>query len=333
MSKIYNWGIIGLGKIAESFADDLKLLPNARLFAVASRSQQKADLFAGKYDAVHAYGSYEDIVKNKDLDVIYLATPHSLHCENTILCLNNKIAVLCEKPLAINSTEVERMVSCSEKNNTFLMEAMWTRFLPSIEKLLELLEQKVVGNIQLIRADFGFKAPKDKNNRLFNINLGGGSLLDVGIYPVFLSLLIMGMPSVIEATAAIGPTGVDENCGITLKNNSGQIASLFSSIVAKTGVEAEIIGDNGRILLHNEFFRPTILSVIRQDGSIEAIEPHYKGKGFNYEAAEVMHCLKKGYLESKKMSHELSRQLMGILDRIRHKCGIYYPNHDNPVPG
>ncbi len=332
MSKIFNWGIIGLGKIAESFADDLKLLPEARLFAVASRSQQKAELFAKKFNAVLAYGCYENIVKNKDLDIIYIATPHSLHCENTIMCLNNKIAVLCEKPLAINSTEVKRMISCSEENNTFLMEALWTRFLPSVEKVLELLKKNVIGNIQLLRADFGFKAPKDKNNRLFNINLGGGSLLDVGIYPVFLSLLIMGMPSVIEATATIGPTEVDESCGITLKNNNGQIASLFSSIVARTGIEAEIIGDNGRILLHSEFYRPTILSIIRQDGSIETIEPHYIGKGFTYEAAEVMHCLKKGSIESKKMSHDLSLQLIEVLDKIRQKSGIYYPNHDNLKP-
>ena len=329
MSKIFNWGIIGLGKIAELFANDLKLLPDARLFAVASRSQQKAELFAKKFDVLHTYGCYEDIVKNKDLDIIYIATPHSLHCENTIMCLKNKIAVLCEKPLAINSAEVKRMISCSEENNTFLMEAMWTRFLPSIEKVLELLKKKVIGNIQLIRADFGFKAPKDKYNRLFNINLGGGSLLDVGIYPVFFSLLTMGMPSVIEATANIGPTGVDESCGITLKNNNGQIASLFSSIVARTGIEAEIIGDNGRILLHSEFYRPTILSVIHQDGAIESIEPQYKGSGFTYEASEVMHCLEKGYIESKKMSHNLSLQLMEVLDKIRAKSGIHYPNHDN----
>lgn len=330
MRKTFNWGIIGLGQIAESFAYDLKLLPEARLFAVASRNQQKADLFAKRYDAPHAYGCYEDIVRNKDLDIIYIATPHSLHCENSIMCLNNKIAVLCEKPLAINSAEVKKMISCSKENKTFLMEAMWTRFLPSIEKLLELIKQNAIENIQLIRADFGFKAPKDMNNRIFNINLGGGSLLDVGIYPVFLSLLVMGMPSVIEAVASIGPSGADENCGITLRNSKGQIASLFSSIVARTGIEAEIIGDNGRILVHSEFYRPTILSIIRQDGSIETIEPHYKGKGFTYEAAEVMNCLKKGAIESKKMSHALSLQLMEVLDKIRKKSGIHYPNHDKP---
>ncbi|UCH15002.1 MAG: Gfo/Idh/MocA family oxidoreductase [Bacteroidales bacterium] len=328
MSKKFNWGIIGLGNIAESFADDLKLLPDARLFAVASRTQQKADLFAKKYNVPHAYGCYEDIVRTKDLDVIYVATPHSLHCENTIMCLSNKIPVLCEKPLAINSAEVKKMIACSKESNTFLMEAMWTRFLPSIEKLLELIKQKAIKNIQLIRADFGIKAPKDMNNRIFNIKLGGGSLLDVGIYPVFLSLLIMGVPSVVEAVASIGPSGVDENCGITLKNDKGQIASLFSSIVARTGIEAEIIGDNGRILLHSEFFRPTILSVIRQDGSIETIEPHYKGRGFTYEALEAMSCLKKGDIESEKMSHALSLQLMEILDIIRKKSGIYYPDHD-----
>jgi len=328
MSRIFNWGIIGLGNIAETFASDLKLLSNASLYAVASRNQKKADLFAKKHGVACAYGCYEDIIKNKNIDIIYIATPHSLHFDNTVMCLRNRIAVLCEKPLAINSAEVKKMVQYSEANNTFLMEAMWTRFLPSVEKVMDLLKENVIGKIQFIRADFGFKAPKDISNRLFNLNLGGGSLLDVGIYPVFLALLLLGKPSVIKALASIGPTGVDENCGITMQYAEGQIASLFSSIVARTGKEAEIIGEQGRIILHSEFFRPTKLTVTRLNAGIETIEPHYTGKGFVYEAAEAMNCLEKGLIESEMMSHAFSIRLMEVLDSIRKECGIYYPNHD-----
>ncbi len=328
MSRIFNWGIIGLGNIAEKFASDLKLLANANLFAVASRNKQKADLFATKHGVAYAYGCYEDISKNKNIDLIYIATPHSLHFENTAMCLNNKIAVLCEKPLAINSAEVKKMVHLSEANNTFLMEAMWTRFLPSIDKVLYLLEEKVIGNIRFIRADFGFRAPKDINNRLFNNKLGGGSLLDVGIYPVFLSLLLLGKPSLIKAVANIGPSGVDENCGITMRYAEGQIAVLFSSIVARTGIEAEIIGEEGRIILHSEFYRPTKLTIIMQNGYTETIEPRYTGSGLGYEAAEAMYCLEQGMVESNKMSHAFSIQLMEVLDAIRKECGIHYPSHD-----
>jgi predicted dehydrogenase len=328
MSRIFNWGIIGLGNIAETFAGDLRLLPNANLYAVASRSRQKAELFAKKHGASHAYGCYEDILGNKNIDIIYVATPHSLHFENTAMCLKNKIAVLCEKPLAINSAEAHKMAELSKASNTFLMEAMWTRFLPSIEKTLELVNEKAIGNIKIIRADFGFKAQKDINNRLFNNALGGGSLLDVGIYPVFLSLLLLGKPSLIKAVAHIGPTRVDESCGITLMYDNGQIAALFSSIVARTGIEAEIIGECGRIKLHSLFFMPTKISLIRENNEPEIIEPKYKGKGYAHEAEEAMYCLENGMVESKKMSHAFSLQLMDVLDLIRKECGIHYPGHD-----
>jgi predicted dehydrogenase len=328
MNSIFNWGIIGLGNIAETFANDLGLLPNANLYAVASRSQQKADLFAKKHGATYAYGCYEDIVNNKNIDIIYIATPHSHHFENAAMCLTNKIPVLCEKPLAINSAEVKRMVDLSKSNNTFLMEALWTMFLPSMEKTLELVNEKAIGNIKIVRADFGIKAPKDINNRLFNNALGGGSLLDVGIYPVFLSLLILGRPSLIKAAAYIGSTNVDESCGITMIYDTGQDAVLFSSIVARTAMEAEIIGDKGRIIMHTGFFMPTKLTLIRDNAGPEIIEPEYKGKGYVYEAEEAMHCIENGMIESKKMSHSYSIQLIDILDTIRNQCGIHYPGHD-----
>ena len=209
------------------------------------------------------------------------------------------------------------------------MEAMWTMFLPHIAVTLDLIRKGRIGAIKLLRADFGIQIPWDPKHRVYDPELGGGSLLDVGIYPVFLSLLLFGMPEKIEAMATLGKTTrVDESCGILFHYPEGQIASLFSSVVAKTGVEAEIIGENGRILIHKEFFLPTTLTLIHNDDTPEEIKPEFTGNGMNYEAVEVMNCLAEGKTESDLMSHNMSRKLISLLDQIRKKCGIVYPDHD-----
>ena len=329
MKKEFNWGIIGTGGIAHKFADALQVLPNAKIYAVASRSLQKAQSFACEFNVPHAYGSYEELAVNKELDIVYVATPHNLHCENTLMCLEHKIPVLCEKPFAINSAEVDRMIKTAGANNVFLMEAMWTRFLPHIAVTIDLIREGRIGAVKLLRADFGIQILWDPKHRVFDPGLGGGSLLDVGIYPVFLSLLLLGMPEKIEAMATLGKTtNVDESCGILFHYQDGQIASLFSSVVAKTGVEAEIIGEHGRILIHKDFLLPTTLTLIHNDDTSEEIEPEFIGNGMNYEAAEVMNCLTEGKMESDLMSHDMSRKLISLLDRIRKKCGIVYPDHD-----
>ncbi len=328
MKKEFNWGIIGTGGIAHKFATALQVLPQAKIHAVASRSLEKAQSFAGEFGVLHAYGSYEKLMENKELDVVYIATPHNLHCENTLMCLEQKIPVLCEKPFAINSSEVDKMIKAASENKVFLMEAMWTRFLPHIFTTLNLIREGRIGAIKLLRADFGIQIPWDPKHRVFNPELGGGSLLDVGIYPAFLSLLLFGMPEKIEATATLGKTNVDESCGMLFHYADGQIASLFSSVVARTGVEAEIIGEHGRILIHKEFFLPTSLTLILNDGTTEKINPDYIGNGMNYEAAEVMKCLEEEKLESSLMSFDMSRKLISLLDQIRKKCGVVYPDHD-----
>ncbi len=328
MKKIYNWGIMGLGGIATKFAEGLCSVPDGCLYAVASRTQKKADEFAGKFNVPIAYGDYESMVKDSHVDIIYIATPHTEHCNNTMLCLENKKAVLCEKPFAINSIEVKKMVDKAKENNVFLMEAMWTACLPSIKKVKEVIKSGAIGNIKLIRADFGILAPKDPTNRLFNLKLGGGSLLDVGIYPVFLALELLGKPTNIKAFASIGKTGVDENCGIVFQYEKGHLASLFSSIIARTGIDAQIIGDKGKIHLHSLFFMPTKISLIKGENSPIDITPTYIGNGYNYEATEAINCLKNDIIESELMSFEKSRILMEVLDQIRNECGIFYPGHD-----
>ncbi|MBN2613644.1 MAG: Gfo/Idh/MocA family oxidoreductase [Bacteroidales bacterium] len=326
--KVYNWGIIGLGFIAAKFAEGLSCLPNAKLFAVASRNKKKAENFAARYHVPHAYGSYKEIVENKQIDIIYIATPHTLHCENTLMCLENKIPVLCEKPFAINLTEVKKMVTKAGEMKTLLMEAMWTAYLPSVKRIKETIASGIIGDIELIRADFGFKADKNPEGRLFNPELGGGSLLDVGIYPAYLALEFLGVPDQVKALASFGHTGVDENCAFIFKYPHGQLASLYSSIIAKTSIDAMITGTDGGIYLHSDFFMPARISLIK-DGTDTEITPKYKGNGYNYEAEEAMKCLSEGKTESELMKHHKSLQLIETLDRIRKECGIRYPKHDD----
>lgn len=328
MAKVYNWGIIGLGKIAQKFAQDLKGMQSARLHAVASRSLHKAKAFAIQHGAIYSFGSYEEMVNCPDLDVVYIATPHAFHCENTIMCLNHKLPVLCEKPLAMNAAEVRRMIAAAKNNNTFLMEALWTRFLPSIEKALAIIAKGMIGEVRSLKADFGFKATFDPEGRLFNQKLGGGSLLDVGIYPVFLSLLIFGRPIQVKAMASIGPTNVDESCGIILKYTNNKIAILDSTIVAKTATEAWIYGEKGNIRINGRWHEPTSITLMMDGEEPKDIFFDFSTFGYSYEAEEVMNCLLKKKLSSPKLNHHFSLDLIELLDEIRMEAGIYYPHDD-----
>ena len=329
MAKIFNWGIIGTGKIAHKFAEDLKVVKNAHLSAVASRSVGKAQQFAQQYNATFFYGSYKEILSCPDLDAVYIATPHVRHCENTLMCLEHQIPVLCEKPLAMNSGQVQRMVSLARFQKTFLMEALWTRFIPSITKTLELIESKVIGDVLSVKADFGFKAEFDPDSRLFNPGLGGGSLLDVGIYPVFLSLLLLGKPNSIKAMANIGPTRVDESCGILLQYPNHKMALLHSSIVAETETTALICGEKGNIRINSRWHEPTSITLLLDGEDPKDIFFEYSSNGYSYEIEEVIKCLSEGKTESDLLSLDFSLDLIELLDEIRLKAGIFYPNCDS----
>lgn len=328
MAKIYNWGIIGLGKIAHKFAQDLQVVKNARLHAVASRSLEKAEAFGKTYNAAFCYGSYRELLSCPKLDVVYIATPHVSHCANAIMCLNNKIPVLCEKPFAINAAEVRRMIAASKNNNTFLMEALWTRFLPTIKKALNIIERGTIGEVISVKADFGFKAKFDPNSRLFDQNLGGGSLLDVGIYPVFLSLLLLGKPTSIKAVANIGQSNVDEMCGMLLKYPKNKLAILHSSIITKTATEAYIYGTKGTIRINPRWHEPTSLTLMVDGKDPKDYFFEYDSNGYKYEIEEVQRCLRAKKLGSELLSHHFSLDLIELLDEIRMIAGIYYPNND-----
>lgn len=325
MPKTINWGIIGPGRIAHKFSQDLLMVNGARLYGVASRDAEKARSFAAQYGAEKSYGSYEALVSDPAIDVVYIATPHVFHYPNTMLCLKHGKAVLCEKPFGINANEVEQMIIEASKRKLFLMEAFWTRFIPATEKLLELLSEGVIGKLQFVTADFGFLGDPDPQKRVLNKFLGGGSLLDVGIYPVYLSLLLFGAPVNISAMASFTETGVDGFCSMLFEHSGGQKAILHSSVVAETPTEAIIYGTKGSIKLHSRFHHPQSITISKNDGHTETIEIPYTGNGYFHEISEVVKCIQQGLIQSERLPHAISIDLITTLDRVRREIGLRYP--------
>lgn len=321
--KHINWGILGCGKIAHKFAKDLKFVSNARLYAVASRDPKKARDFANVYSSVFFYESYEEMANNPDIHVIYIATPHVFHYKHTLLCLNHKKAVLCEKPFAMNLSQVEEMIATAKKNNVFLMEALWTYFLPHYQYVLDIVTKKELGNIKKLTADFGFTTTFDPESRVFNKKLGGGSLLDVGIYPLFAALSCIGYPDDITAHATIGKTGVDENCTIQLHYTNSVTASLFSAVTQKTDTQAILEFENGTITINSRFHEPSSVTIIK-NGISKKIEFDVITNGYNFEAIHVQEMILQNRTESTIMSFEKSLQLITLLDAVRNKIGLHY---------
>jgi predicted dehydrogenase len=329
MRKIYNWAVLGCGKIAKKFSNDLKLLPNANLYAAASRDLQKAKDFAGELGFEKAYGSYEAMVADPKVDAVYVATPHSHHHEHALLCLNHKKAVLCEKAFAINKNEAEEMVACAKQNNAFLMEAFWTMFQPSFNKAMEIVQSGELGKLKVVRSDFAFNAPFDENKRLYNVNLGGGSLLDIGIYPVFAALTSLGKPEMIKTFADFAATGSEESISMIFKYKNGEMANLTSSFAAFSPTQTEYWFEKGYMVLNPKWHAPTNITVWKDGGEVQTFpSEHKEGTGYQYEAAHVMKCLDAGKIESDKMPWQLSLDLMETLDRVRIDAGIFYPDHD-----
>lgn len=322
--KIINWGIIGLGKIANKFASDLSKASGAQLYAVASREQAKADSFASTYNASYAYDSYESLVKDPNVDAVYIATPHSLHKEHSILCLNHKKAVLCEKPFAMNRDEVEEMIAVAQANDVLLMEALWTYFLPHYQKVLELLHSKRMGTITKLEADFGFEPIVDMDSRLFKKSLGGGSLLDIGIYPIFVALSTLGIPLTIDAKATFFDNNADSSCTMIFNYNKGVKAFLKSTLLENTPTEAIIHCDNGTIKINSRFHQPTSVTII-QNGIEEHLDFETDAIGYNYEIEHFSNLVRAGIKESPIMTYDFSRNLMTLLDDIRQIIGLNYP--------
>ena len=324
MNKIYKWGIIGPGKIAAKFAEALFHLPDAELYAVASRDNEKARQFAEKYTAVKSYGSYEALVNDKEVDAVYIATPHTFHHAHALLCMENGKPVLCEKPMSVSQTSTLEMVAAARSNNVFLMEAMWTRFLAVIDKTLELVKNGEIGEIKYLHADFGFMLTFDPSSRLYDIKLGGGSLLDVGVYPLFLALLLFGKPREIKSFAHLSSTGADESTSAVLYYDNGAMANIFSSIVSQTPLKAEIYGSNGMIVLQRPWYKGTVVEVQKNDSITDTFSLPYPGNGFEFEIMEVQRCLDLGLKESHLMPLDFSLLMSETVSEICKQCNIRY---------
>jgi len=324
MENTYRWGILAPGKIAHKFAAGLQFVPGARLQAVGSRDLERARTFAQQYHAPRSYGTYSELAADPEVDIIYIASPHTIHMDNTLLCLEHGKAVLCEKPLAINSYQVQRMIGASNENKAFLMEALWSRFLPNIVKTRQLVEAGEIGRVSALKADFGFKANYNPGSRLFDPALGGGALLDIGIYPLFFAQFLFGKPEKIEAEAKLAATGVDESCQVWLNFTDGRTADLTFTLAEDTAVEARINGSDGQILLPNRWYQPVNVMTFKNGKPKETIVD-FVGNGYNYQAVEVQRCLEQGKIESTHWSHQESLDLMQTMDEIRRLCGIEYP--------
>jgi predicted dehydrogenase len=324
MKRKMRWGIMGLGKIANKFASDLQLSTEAELYAVASRNQEKAKAFGEKFHSQKHYSSYEEMAKDEAIDVIYIATPHSFHFENTMLCLKNNKSVLCEKPMGLDSHQVRAMIKEARSRNLFLMEGLWTRFIPATEKLIELLQKKSIGDLQYMQADFGFKANFDPKSRVFNKSMGGGSLMDIGIYPIYLSLITLGFPTHMNAAARVSETGVDSYCSMLFGYENGTKAILESLIEADTPTVAHIYGNKGYIKLHSRFHHSEKISLYQNDELKEEFDLKYQGHGYIYEIEEVNRCLRNKMIESPKLPHALSLDLIVLIDQVKTKIGLTY---------
>ena len=327
--KKYNWAILGCGHIANKFINDLKLLPNANLYATSSRDLQKAIEYRNKYGFEVAYGTYSEMVNDPKVDAVYIATPHAFHREHAMLCLNQKKAVLCEKAFAINKNEVEEMIACAKENNTFLMEAFWTKFQPSFIKAMEILKTGELGKLQIVRSDFAFNAPFIEERRLYNVNLGGGSLLDIGLYPVFAALTSLGKPDLIKTFAHFCSTGSEESISMIFKYAGGEMANLTSSFASHSPTQTEYWCEKGYMILNPRWYMPTKITVVKNGEEPQHFNSdHFEGTGYQYEAAHVMKCLDEGKIESDMMTWQTSLDLIKTLDRIRIDAGIFYPEHD-----
>jgi predicted dehydrogenase len=328
MSKKYKWGVLGAGKMSAKFSKGLKLLENAELYSVGSTDINRARHFADENGFTRAFGSYEDFATDPELDIVYIATPHTLHHKNTLLCLANGKQVLCEKAFSINHREVSQMVSSARQKNLFLMEALWPPFQPFYRKAREILASGVLGRVINMHAWFSFKPPYDPADRKFNLNLGGGSLLDIGIYPVIDCLTFMGVPDEINALASFAPTGTEDSLNAIFRYNDGRLASIYSSFRTNTGIGCTIYCENGNMTVARgrDMNQHLFLELNGSEKQEFMFSPD--AMGYHFEAEEVMRCLDAGKTESEIVPLSFSLDLIKTLDRIRNAAGIVFPERD-----
>lgn len=325
--KAVKWGIIGPGRIAAKFAEALQKVEGAELFAVASRDAGRAKAFAEKYNAKKHYEDYGMLAADQNVDAVYVATPHTFHHAHALLCLRNKKAVLCEKPMSVNYQSTLEMVNAAKESGSFLMEAMWTRFLPAMVKALQLIADGEIGEVKFVQADFGVIFPFDPKSRIFDLSLGGGALLDIGVYTLFPALYILGEPDAVKSFSHFSTTGADETTDALLYYKNGKMANIHTTVLAETPLVANITGTLGSIHIHAPFYKATSFLLSKNGESINAgkrFDLPYGDNGFEFEIMEVMKCLEQGKTESDLLPLEFSLRSAKVVQQICDQNNLRY---------
>jgi predicted dehydrogenase len=330
MAERFRWGIAGTGGIASVFAEDLARLPDAELVAVGSRSQASADAFGDRFGIAHRHEGYEALAADPDVDAVYVAVPHVGHCETALTAIAAGKAVLVEKPFTVNEAEARRMVEAARAAGTFLMEAMWVRFLPHFAKVRELVAQGRIGEIRSVIADRGSILSTDPTHRVLAPELGGGALLDLGVYPVSFVSMLLGEPDRVKALALPAVTGVDAQTSLLLGHRGGAHALITTALDAESANAASITGTKGRIDVPHVWHRtsPVILTHYGADGmadGAETFEFTHEGNGLRHQAAEVGRCVRAGLTQSPVIPLDETLAVMRTMDAARRRFGLRYP--------
>lgn len=316
MAQPLRWGIIGTGGIAHAFAEGLQQIDEGVAIAVGSRSVETANRLADKFDIPHRYGSYEELVNDPDVDVVYVGTPHPMHFANAMLALQHGKHVLVEKAFTMTAEEARGLVSEARARNLFLMEAMWTRFLPHVVAIRDLVASGVLGQLVLVEADHGQWFKEDPTMRLFAPELGGSALLDLGVYPVSFASMLLGAPNRIVAMVDPAFTGVDGQTSMIFGHENGAQALLTCTLRARTATRASIAGTEARIEIEGDFYAPSSFTLIRRSGERRMYEFATEGRGLHYQAIEVARCVADGRTESSLMPLDESISIMETMESV-----------------
>jgi predicted dehydrogenase len=320
------WGILGTGKIAKRFMQAAFYVPDAQVVAVGSREQHTADQFGAQFGVPKRYGSYDALIGDPEVEIVYVATPHTLHAENTLAALQASKHVLCEKPFTVNAPQAEQVIQAARAAGKFVMDGMWTRCFPVVREVIRRIQAGELGEIRYLQADFGFRPEFNPTSRLFAPELGGGALLDVGVYPVALAFLVLGAPKQIVSHATLGATGVDELCSMLLLYENGAQAVLSASLQVEMPKQANICGLQARIHMPAPWWKPSEAYLIRNDGATEHLLYPYEGDGLQFEIRHVHDCLRQGLTESPWMPLDETLGIMRALDTLRAQWGVRYPS-------
>ncbi len=328
MKDLVRWGILGTGKAARQMAAAVAAAENTEVVGVGSRTFEKARHFSKDFDLPLAYGSYRELIYDHSVDVVYVATPNAFHFEHTMASLEAGKHVLCEKTFAVNAVQAKAMIHLAREKNLFLMEGLYSRFLPSWQKARELVNQGEIGKIRMVEADYGLGHPYDPSSRLYSPGLGGGALLDEGIYPVSLASWFLSTPKVVRSTVETGPSGVDHQCCMTFKYPKDALAMLYASIEINSDQGAVLSGTVGRLVLRSPFFRSEELILSRDGQEDEYISCPVDKEPYHYEVEEVVRCIREGKTESEVIPLEETLSVMETLDLVRLDWGRLGPGEE-----